>query len=233
MIGERKQQGLAAEKQALDLYLDSLYDDAGTGEEAPSSAVVSLVPESAKIVPDVSAGEMEPLVGELQPRSRQEADAPSSLEQKQPEQDLLQVLLFNLSGLKMAISMAELDGVVDWPERLVSVPDNMPLYVGLLQESGRQIPVIDLARLIFPARLRAQQKSSACERILLIGNRRWGLACSGVAEVVSVESSAVNWRKERTTRKWLAGTIGSHGSALLDAAALERLLQQGDELVCG
>ncbi|GEM_PF-1300212 len=228
MIGERRQQGLAAEKQALDLYLDSLYDDAGTGEEDLSSAVVSLVPESAKIVPDVSAGEMEPLVGELQPRLRQEADAPS-----RPEQDLLQVLLFNLSGLKMAISMAELDGVVDWPERLVSVPDNMPLYVGLLQESGRQIPVIDLARLIFPARLRAQQKSSACERILLIGNRRWGLACSGVAEVVTVESSAVNWRRERTTRKWLAGTIGSHGSALLDAAALERLLQQGNELVCG
>jgi len=231
MIGEGKQQGLAAEKQALDLYLDSLYDDAGMEEKSASSAVVSLVPESVKVAPDAPAGEVEPLVGELQLRSRQQAPASSEPEQKQPEQDRLKVLLFNLSGLKMAISMAELDGVVDWPERLVSVPDNMPLYVGLLQENGRQIPVIDLAWLIFPARLREQQKSPAYERILLIGNRRWGLACSGVAEVVSVESSAVNWRKERTTRKWLAGTIGSHGSALLEAAALERLLQQGDELV--
>ncbi len=231
MSGVKKQPGLAAEKQALDLYLDSLYDDEGMGEEHSTTPVVSLVPETKKNALELSNTEPErPVVGELQPRLPEQETVSSGAEESSPQQERIRILLFHLSGLKMAIPMAELDGIVDWPEQLVSVPDSMPLYIGLLQEKGRKIPVIDLARLIVPARLRAQQKSSSFERILLIGNRRWGLACNGVAEVVSVESSAVNWRKERSSRKWLAGTISCHGSALLDTVALERLLRRGDEL---
>ncbi len=221
MTGDSKQQDLAAENQALDLYLDSLYDDTGRQDEPDPSPVVSLIPGGAGAAPAVASA-----ADDMIPGPERDKVTPFVRKKNQSQLNLMRVLLFNLCGLKMAILMDDLDDVVEWPEQLVSAPESMPLYIGLLQENGQCIPVIDLARLILPARLRDQKSSLACQRILLIGNRCWGLACNGVSEVVSVESSAVNWRTERTSRKWLAGTIGSYGSALLDAGALEGLLKQ-------
>ena len=220
-----QQKMLAAERQALDLYLESLYEEEAEGEVAP---VMALVPNDRK----------ERGAGAVTSRSGSESGKACEGVLMEPEQpvsalDVLQVLLFNLSGLKMAIPMSELDGILDWPEHLREAPRGVPCCIGMLPVRGRDIPVIDLARVIVPARLRAGRANVGFERLLLIGARRWGLACHGVGEVVTVESSAVNWRTERPNRKWLAGTISSHGSALLDARALEQLLQQGDPLLEG
>ncbi len=228
MSNETRQRVLAAEEQALDLYLESLYEEE---TESPVAPVVSLVPNGCGERTG-GASATEPPAGDPEPAPREGA----LLEAEQrPVADLnvVQVLLFDLSGLKMAIPMGELDGILDWPEQLLQASEEIPFCLGMLPAKGRDIPVIDLARLIVPARLRAHRATGGFERLLLIGGRRWGLACHGVGEVVTVEHSAVNWRKERPNRKWLAGTISSHGSALLDAGALEQLLRGGEILAEG
>ncbi len=225
MSNETRQRVLAAEKQALDLYLESLYEE----ETENPGTVVALVPGTRGR--DRGASPME----QQEPAAREEPRQGTLLAAERPvsELNLLQVLLFDLSGLKMAIPMSELDGILDWPRRLAEAADDDSLCIGVLPTQGAGIPVIDLARLIVPARLRAHRPPAGFERILLVGGRRWGLACHGVGDVVTVESSAVNWRRERPNRKWLAGTISCHGSALLDARALEPLLQRGEELTEG
>ncbi len=225
MSHETRQRMLAAERQALDLYLESLYEE----ETESPGRVITLVPDGCK---EANTKEVAVVRSQV---PREEPIQGRLLEPEEPvtEPDVLQVLLFNLSGLKMAIPMGELDGIIDWPGELQQAPEGIPFCLGALPMQRHKLPVIDLARLIVPARLRAHRPQSSFERILLIGDRCWGLACHGVGEVVTVESSAVNWRSERPNRKWLAGTISSHGSALLDAVALERLLQQGETLIKG
>ncbi len=222
MNNEMRQKGLAAENQALDLYLESLYEE----ETEERGKVIALVTEDSReqgLPAEQSRQGLDETGSEILPAS----------DDGESELDVLQVLLFNLSGLKMAIPMNDLDGIIDWPEKLADADAEIPFCIGMLSSPGQGIPVIDLARLIVPARLRAHRPAIDFERILLIGGRKWGLACHGVGDVVTVESSAVNWRNERPNRKWLAGTISSYGSALLDAIALERLLQHGDLLIEG
>ena len=217
---------LAEQREALDLYLDSLYDETERTEEPAVGSVVSLVVAGGRVPPGAAGEEEAPVEGELQPRSLPPNDVGALDDEGKGR---LKLLLFNLAGLKMAVPMAEVDGVLDWPEQVENRGGDASLLLGVLPDRGEKIPVIDLARLIIPQRLRVRQKQLPFERILLIGGRRWGLACNGVAEVVTVDDSAVNWRTERLTRKWLAGTIAGHGSALLDTVALVRLLERRKE----
>lgn len=224
MSGDIMRNGLDTEKRAMDLYLTSMYDDAAMRDDS-SAAVINLIPGVKKNVQEPlkeSAG----LTAEKFQDNLQRENTESRESDFCPRKDLLQVLQFNLSGLNMAISMSDLDRTVAWPEKLFTASDKCFLCLGVLFDETHEIPVIDLARVIVPERLREQQIPLVYEQIMITTDRRWGLACHGVSEMVTIESSAVNWRSERTSRKWLAGTISSYGSALLDVQALESLLQQ-------
>ncbi len=218
------EQVMASENQALDLYLGSLYNDSpamGEGGGCP-----------APVTPVDGADEIEDGTKDPVDENRtgaHEGSVTLSEGMESPHKNPMKVLLFNLCGLKMAISMDDLDDIEKLPENLAAVPKNMPLYLGLLQTGNRRIPVVDLARLILPERLREQHNSSSFQQILIVGGHHWGLACNEVGEVATIDASMVNWRIERKTRKWLAGTIGSFGSALLDTVALQYLLKQGEK----
>ena len=212
MSDKNRQQDLVTENQALNLYFDSLYDDAGVMEEDNTSPVVSPVSGDVKDRQDLPTEEREP--------------ESHSLSKKDKNQGVLNLLMITVSGVKMAVSADELDDVVDWTDQVLPIPDNMPLYLGLLEDGGRQIPVVDLARLVLPERILEQRRPPACQKILIIGSRRWGLGCDNALAELSVEQSAVNWRSERSTRKWLAGMISGHGRALIDTKALQILLRE-------
>lgn len=142
-----------------------------------------------------------------------------------------QALLFNLSGLTMAIPLAELSGVLEWPESITALPNHSPWYLGLVHHLGQSVPVIELAQLVVPERIREryQPDEDQQRRIILIDDGRYGLACDGVDEVITLEPDNVRWRTSRTKRKWLAGTVIERKCALLDARGLAHLLVHGQE----
>jgi len=146
-------------------------------------------------------------------------------------EDPFQALLFRLSGLTMAIPLIELDGILEWPDTLTPLPNRSPWYLGLLDNRGKTVPVIELSQLVIPEKIRAKNNPHEVQhsRVILVGGGRWGVACDSVSEVVTLNPDEVRWRSSRTKRKWLAGTAINHMCALLDAEGLVHLLATGQE----
>ncbi|HFC53743.1 MAG TPA: hypothetical protein ENJ43_04855 [Gammaproteobacteria bacterium] len=208
MSGENRRGGLAAESKALDLYLDSLYQDAQ--DDGAGAPVISLVPEISR--------HEEEQVGPQPSHGREESI------QQEPGEEELRLLLFRLCGLGMAVAASEIESTVPWPGELAPAPGKRPLCLGVMEEGTASVPVMDLAGLVIPERLRDRRPVVGPSHVL-VASGGLGLACHGVEGVVGVPRGAVNWRTERASRRWLAGTIAEHGSALLDMAALRVLLR--------
>ncbi len=143
-----------------------------------------------------------------------------------------QVLLFKVAGLSLAVRLIELNGVVEWDEtKITEMPGHSNFYLGLLQYLGKSIPIIDTAKLVFPAdklvSLSADKPYERVKRIVLIDDSKWGLACDEIDEVIELVSEAVKWRKDRAKRKWMAGTVIEHMCALIDAVGFAEMLTDG------
>ncbi len=146
-------------------------------------------------------------------------------------QERFQALLFTLGGLTMALPLVELNAILEWPKDLTPLPNRSPWYLGLIQSRGQHVPVIDLAQLVVPERIRDRREppKENQRRIIIIGDGLYGIACDSVEEVITLEPDAVKWRSSRTKRKWLAGTVKDQMCALLDADGLVYLLANGEE----
>jgi len=143
-----------------------------------------------------------------------------------------QVLLFQVSGLKLAVPLCELNGIVEWGDEYISeLPGHKPWYLGLVQNQGRSVPVIDTLQQVVPEN--RWPKDYLAKRnfkhIILIDNGRWGLACETVLEVITLKTDAVKWRSSRTKRRWLLGTVIEHMCALLDSSEFSTMLKTGDD----
>lgn len=254
---------LVDEKQALGIYLESLLRDVPeAGEEIPvvetraepvapvptvrepvMEAPAPAMPETPLPSPVVEApAPVTPPVVEPTPAPPR-PEAPPQIEtpvQPSPWEGIpewggepFQALLFKLAGLTMAIPLIELDGILEWPEALTPLPNRSPWYLGLLDNRGRTVPVIELAQLVIPQKIRGkhvQENGHTLSRVILIGEGRWGVACDSVSEVITLNPDEVRWRSSRTRRQWLAGTVIDHMCALLDAQGLVHLLGTGQEV---
>lgn len=143
-----------------------------------------------------------------------------------------QVLMFKVAGLSLAVRLVELSGVLEWDESaLTEMPGHSPFFMGVIQYLGKSIPIVDTARLVFPAdklvSLSADKPYERVKRIVLIDDGKWGLACDEIAEVVELAAEAVKWRENRSQRKWMAGTVIEHMCALVDASGFSEMLADG------
>lgn len=260
MAEHDKSNTLVDEKQALGVYLESLLRDVPEADEpfveletqtavAPvsvepviSSPVIEVSEPVVDIVIEAPVVEVAPeieqvAIVEAQPETKiEQAESPAvaSRWEGSPEwaDEPFQALLFKLSGLSMAIPLIELDGILEWPDQLTPLPNRSPWYLGLLDNRGKTLPVIELAQLVLPQKLRDKNAANgaiALNRIILIGDSNWGIACDSVSEVITLQPDEVRWRSSRTKRKWLAGTVIDHMCALLDAEGLVDLLGSGQE----
>lgn len=200
-------QTLVDEREALDVYFKALLR-----EEVVTPAPVAEVPQASK--------ESEALA------------AVSSPERTEPEWGLgvFQAMLFKVGGLTLAVPLIELSGVQEWvAEQVTPMPGHAAWYLGLVDYRGHSVPVVDTAQLVLPAdRLsNLAPLSERIQRIVFIGEGRWGLACDGVAEVITLQPDQVRWRSARTQRRWLAGTVIEQMCALLDPSAFAQLLATG------
>ena len=187
--------------------------------ELPTTTVVE---DKTEIIPDVHVDETVTADRQRSPND-ESFDVPA---------EPFQALLFKVAGLSLAVRLVELNGVLEWDEtKMTEMPGHSDFYLGLMQYLGNSIPIIDTAKLVFPAdklvSLSADKPYERVKRIVLIDDSRWGLACDEIDEVIELASEAVKWRKDRKKRKWMAGTVIEHMCALIDTAGFSEMLADG------
>ncbi len=148
-----------------------------------------------------------------------------------------QVLLFAVSGLKLAVPLSELNGIVEWGDEYINeLPGHASWYLGLINHLGKNVPVVDTLQQVVP---KERWPSGYLEKpefkhIILIDEGRWGLACKQVLEIITLKTEQVKWRSSRTKRRWLLGTVIEEKCALLDSFEFASMLQTGkDSLIAG
>ncbi|MCW9024353.1 MAG: chemotaxis protein CheW [Gammaproteobacteria bacterium] len=231
---------LVEQKLALSMFLDSLLREPveeKIAESITEQTVVELAeapivarPEE-KVVPFQETVVSTPVESrvELEPEVVEEVPQKNGAEQARE----FQAMLFKVAGLGLAVPLDELSGVVEWKDDLTEMPGHADFFLGILQHLGNSLPVVDTARLVFPAdklkALAGDDPSERITRIILIDEGRWGLAVDEVAEVITLKHEQVRWRSQRTSRKWLLGTVIDHMCALLDTRAFAEKLIKGSD----
>ncbi|MDX1334657.1 MAG: chemotaxis protein CheW [Gammaproteobacteria bacterium] len=218
---------LVDQQHAMDAYLDGLLAEVTeapvpVAEEEPA-VVVDLRP--AEVVPDV--------VVDTEP----ETEAVVEVEVQAEEEGLpdwaeaqFQCLIFTVHGLKLAVPLARLNGILTWSDEISPMPGHAPHFRGLLQAHDVNVRVVDPAMLVMPEDRTppeiGEEGRETPKNIILIDNKKWGLAADNVSETVTLNPDEVRWRTARGTRKWLAGTVIEHMCALLDADEFARILER-------
>ncbi|MDP2140862.1 MAG: chemotaxis protein CheW [Gammaproteobacteria bacterium] len=141
-------------------------------------------------------------------------------------QEPFECLLFQVLGLKLAAPLIALGGIARIAEDLTPIFGQSDWFMGLLRWNGRNIRVVDTARLIMPERLPtfSEGQKPAYEFVLLIEGTDWGLAMDSATESLHMTPDEVRWRVSAQTRPWLAGTVLQKMCALLDMNAIALLL---------
>ena len=143
-----------------------------------------------------------------------------------------QALLFTVAGLKLAVPLSELNGIIEWgDEYITELPGHKSWYLGIIQNQGKSVPVIDTLQQVVPQNRWPENylMDRKFKHIIMIDNARWGLACETVLEVVTLKTDSVKWRSSRTKRRWLLGTVIEHMCALLDSSEFAAMLKTGDD----
>ncbi len=117
-----------------------------------------------------------------------------------------QALIFDVQGLKLAIPLHDLNGILTWPEKpLPKIPDKPSWYLGLYSQDHQHTQVIDTSHIVLPSQY--QDRNNKSQFIITIDNGKWGLACNKVESVVTLSPAEVRWRQHSGKRPWLAGTV--------------------------
>ena len=138
-----------------------------------------------------------------------------------------QCLMFNVSGLQLAVPLVKLNSVIPWDENITQTPNQTEWYLGLVQHLQNQIKVIDTALLVMPENRHKSLEddtSSRLSHILLVDDYKWGLACSSIGDVIWLSQDEVKWRKDKTSRAWLSGTSLEHLCAIMDTEVFAQML---------
>ena len=186
---------LNRQQQAIDDYLQALLHDV---DDEPEPAPVAEVPvatlgleQLVAQVPDVIS-ETEavvevatqvalqqpletPLTTESPLESVAEIEAPQTEVSPIPEwaEYAFQCLLFKVSGLTLAVPLVKLNSVVPWTEKIVETPNKTDWYLGLVNNHGKNVKVIDTALMVLPENRRhliADEPAQRFSHILLVNN---------------------------------------------------------------
>ena len=148
-----------------------------------------------------------------------------------------QVILFNVGNLKLALPLNDLNSIVVWDDKYINqMPGSAQWYLGLIQHQGKSVPVIDtLQQVVPPERIESFiKKRSEFKNIIIINDASWGLVCEEVIGIKTLSAEDVKWRSNRTSRRWLYGTVKEHMCALLDTDEFASMLRTGeDSLISG
>ena len=249
---------LVDEKLAVSLFLDSLLRETEDVPEvvtpelkvAIEPAKVEIPPvvnipvakvqtevkvDAPEIIPEIKqppeVKQQEEVVAKVDTPLKEEIEAESLVPEWANEP--FQILLFEVAGLKLAVPLIELCGVIEWNDSVTEMPGHADFYLGILQHLDYKIAIIDTAKMVLPVNkqssLIGENPRDRVKHIVMIDDFQWGLACDTIGEVITLKPEEVRWRTSNTTRSWLAGTVIEHMCALLNSEGFSTMLKNGQQ----
>lgn len=137
------------------------------------------------------------------------------------------VLLFQVSGLTLAVPLIALGQIQPLTDELTPLFGQADWFMGLLPSPTGKIRTVNTARFVMPERYDENFVKTA-KYVISIDGVPWGLAVDSVNQPITLKPTDVKWRTERTKRPWLAGTVKDHMCALLDIPMVGQMLIDAD-----
>lgn len=236
------------QNQLVQSYLDSLLSDvtATQTEESIAWPAEDLTPQSSpaqqESIPDVlehsgvSAPEItettatESEAGEGQVNTDLALSAAAEHHDGHPKwaEETFASLLFEVAGNDLAAPLHELGGICPLTDNLKHLAGQADWFLGLLNWNGRQLRVVDTARLLMAESHLESSLEEDYQSVIILGNSNWALAVNRADQSIRLDPQDVKWREHRGNRYWLAGTLQDQLSSLIDVSALRRHLDSMD-----
>ncbi|WP_245929381.1 chemotaxis protein CheW [Agarilytica rhodophyticola] len=143
-------------------------------------------------------------------------------------QEDFEVLLFEVSGLSLAVPLVALGQIVPIDDKLTSLTGQSKWFMGILPSHVGDIRTVNTSLFVMPERHKDGDEDKA-KYVVTIDGMPWGLAVDAVNQPIKLSPNDVKWRNQRTKRPWLAGTVKSHMCALIDIPQMALLLEQCDK----
>lgn len=236
------------QQQAIADYLDALLADVEDHPEVDAKPSLDMQPvvnlglkALVAEVPDIVETEIEIPVEtkietapEVVVETRQEVQPEPVVLSSEPiipawAEQKFQCLLFRVSGLTLAVPLVKLNSVIPWNDKIVWTPNKTDWYLGLVQNHGKNVKIIDTALMVLPENRRghlAQEPGERFSHILLVDDSNWGLACDSIGDVIWLSADKVKWRNNKQQRPWLAGTAIEQMCALMDTEVFADMLNE-------
>lgn len=142
-------------------------------------------------------------------------------------QNNFDVLLFQVSGLTLAVPLISLGQIQPLTDELTPLFGQADWFMGLLPSPTGKIRTVNTAKFVMPERYDENFVKTA-KYVISIDGVPWGLAVDSVNQPITLKPTDVKWRGERTKRPWLAGTVKDHMCALLDIPMIGQMLIEAD-----
>ena len=135
------------------------------------------------------------------------------------------ILLFNVCGLKLAVSMEALGRIIKVEHETSQIIGKPDWFIGAYHESDQHLYVVDTAKFIMPEK-GYDLTELGFNYIIQLQRSDWTLACKEVYKTIRITPDQVKWRSQKGKRQWLAGTVIEHMCALIHVDSLVELLQE-------
>ena len=152
------------------------------------------------------------------------------LENGRPEwaQSRFDVLLFQVSGLTLAVPLISLGQIQPLTDELTPLFGQADWFMGLQPTPAGKIRTVNTAKFVMPERYDEAFLQTA-KYVMSINGVPWGLAVDSVNQPITLQPEDVKWRGDRSKRPWLAGTVKDHMCALLDIPRIGQMLIDADK----
>ena len=214
---------------APDIPLSSTEPVAELIVTAPSVIVESKQVVDAEPVVDVNLAENTDLVAEQQAALDSALHGLHWAENGRPQwaQKEFEALLFQVSGLTLAVPLIALGQIQPLTDELTPLFGQADWFMGLLPTPTGKVRTVNTAKFVMPERYDENFVKSA-KYVISLDGVPWGLAVDSVNQPIMLRPDDVKWRSERTKRPWLAGTVKEHMCALLDVPRIAEMLMSAD-----
>lgn len=221
-------------QQALHVYLDSLLseidftdDVVSTNTDLNAEAVSGLGEEYLE--PREQTNTEKP-VGPLVAPVAEFVDANERAIPQWADKEF-QSLSFQVAGLTLAAPLDKLNGIVELNEELTALPGYASWVLGVLNNRGQNVQVIDIGQIANPGQYAGKntRSNNHCKYVVLVGGGNYGLAADSLSQVLTLSPDDVRWRGVNSKRPWLAGTVIEQMCAILDIDQLCVDLEAGQK----
>lgn len=209
------------QQQALSVYFRDMLAEPGRKEPQPVPEPVVTMPEAT---PEVTTQHEVSIDSETESHEQVKpelaANEAGTIGQAETSQKLL---LCDIGGMALAFAVSELNNIVHWPEQgLTHLPGSADWQLGIMSDRQQHSEIVDIRGVLQTPH---SDQPAAARYILLVDERRHGIACDQIQQIIQIDDDKVNWRQDQCQRPWFTGVIADSMHSIVDIPALLAALE--------